>query len=693
MPANQTFNHPIMYTKTTLFVAIFLLLSLTACNRDSVAPGGIDLSEPRLMTSWGHAEAVLSMAASPDGEHLLTGSADYTARYWDVSSRKEIWRFIGHEGAVIATAVSPDGKTALTGGEDRKICAWKLETGVQEKCFEAHGSGVLDLEFAPDGTRFASASEDGSARIWDAAGTLQHTLKGHTDFVESVSFSKDSKQVVTASLDGTALVWEVATGQKVLTYKSHKSEVWDAIFSPTENLIASASADRTIMRWRVRGDTVQALAPISVNWSGWESLDFSKDGQYMIAANSDKSARIFRTSDGVERHKLEGHTGRIWAVAFDPKGRYVATAGGDQTVRLWSVETGKETGQLGHPHSLVTGVAFTPDQKKALIFRLDHVLTTWQAASGANSVQLGSGNTGVAHFSSDGSAVLVSGLNDTAVLWDTRSGRKIQTFGQINKFKLAAGAVSPDGSQVAFGETDGTVSLYVAASGMLRRRLGKKASPANHIAFSGKGDVLAASLSERDAVILEVQSGAIRHKLKGHKANILDIDFSEDGTKVVTGSRDGTALVWDAQTGTQTAQIKAAHPITIVRFAPNGATFLTVDTFGNTQVWRTSGEEEAQLSMPGITIATFSPDGDHLLTGTMDGIARIWEIGSGNIALELTTLDQKNWVVSTAAGKVTHNDQLDARPLYWTVEGRIEPFSVRQKDRLQTDLLQTVLKP
>ncbi|HRK75280.1 MAG TPA: WD40 repeat domain-containing protein, partial [Rhodothermales bacterium] len=115
--------------------------------------------------------------------------------------------------------------------------------------------------------------------------------------------------------------------------------------------------------------------------------------------------------------------------------------------------------------------------------------------------------------------------------------------------------------------------------------------------------------------------------------------------------------------------------------------------FGNAQVWRTSGDEEAKLSMPGITIATFSPDGDHLLTGTMDGIARIWEVDSGNIALELTTLDEKNWVASTATGKVIHNDQLDARPLYWTVGGRIESFSVRQKDMLQTDLLQTVLKP
>lgn len=678
----------------SLYIVLTLFLTFgIGCNRTHVVPGGIDLSEPRLMTSWGHAEAVLSLAVSSDGEHLLTGSADYTARFWDVSSRKELWRFVGHEGAVIATALSPDGKTALTGGEDRKICMWNLESGVQEKCFEAHGAGVLDLEYAPDGSRFASASEDGSARIWEATGALQQTLKNHTDFVESVSFSQDGKQVVTASLDGTAVVWEATTGQKVQTFRNHKSEVWDAVFSPADNLIASASADRTILRWRVRGDTVQTLAPISVNWTGWESLAFAKDGQHFVAANSDKTARVFRTSDGVEIRKLEGHTGRIWSVVFDPKGRYIATASGDRTVRLWSVDTGKETGQLGQPNTLVTGVAFSPDQKKAFVFRLDHTLYTWQTDQGAKPFQLGSGDTGVSHFSTDGNTVLVSGPNDTAILWDTRSGRKIQSFVQVNKFKLAAGAVSPDGKWVAFGETDGTVSLYQSASGALRKRLGKKASPANHVAFSGKGDALAASLSERDAVILDINTGAVRHKLKGHKANILDIDFSEDGTKVVTGSRDGTAMVWDAQTGAEIAQIKATQAITIVRFSPDGGSFLTVDTYGNTQIWGTSGSTAAKLSMPGTTMATFSPDGNFLLSGTMDGAARIWDVDSGNIALELTTLNETHWIASTADGKIIHNDRIDATPLYWMVNGKIEPFAARQKDQLKTDLLQTVLKP
>jgi serine/threonine protein kinase/DNA-binding XRE family transcriptional regulator len=102
-------------------------------------------------TFTGHTDSVLTMAFSPDGRYMLTGSTDKTARLWDVASGQQVRQFVGHTIGVFGVAFSPDGKHALTGSFDKTARLWDVATGQEIRQFIGHTDAVFLVSFSPDG--------------------------------------------------------------------------------------------------------------------------------------------------------------------------------------------------------------------------------------------------------------------------------------------------------------------------------------------------------------------------------------------------------------------------------------------------------------------------------------------------------------------------------------------------------------
>jgi WD40 repeat protein/uncharacterized caspase-like protein len=316
--------------------------ALSPAPSGGVRPG--QSTTPTALVFQGHSDSVLSVAFSPDGTTVASGSADTTVRFIDPLSANAMGAPItGHTSPVSAVRFSPDGEmlaSAGSGGGERAVRLWNVgDRGVIGQ-LTGHLDSVYDVVFSPDGTMLATASADATVRLWGSSSRKQiASLRGHSGSVRAVTFSPDGKLLASAGADGTVRLWDVERRAPIASLKA-RDDVSAVAFSPDGKVVASGGRENTVRLWDVDGRRAKGAIDIVSSSTGWvRSLAFSPDGRALAAGSVDNRIRIWDAASGELLVELTGHNNSVNDIAFrqGTGSELLLASAGDRTVRLWNL--------------------------------------------------------------------------------------------------------------------------------------------------------------------------------------------------------------------------------------------------------------------------------------------------------------------------------------------------------------------
>lgn len=283
------------------------------------------------------------------------------------------------------------------------------------------------------------------------------------------------------------------------------ADINGVVFDASGERIATASDDGTVRLWNAKSGVELGAFRDHEDWV-W-GAGFSPDGQSVVSASKDMTAQVWSARAPKNLITLKGHTATVKDAIFDPKGRFIATASYDRTIRIWDPETGKQKRLLTGHGGRVTSLAISQNGNRLASSSNDGTVRIWDPNNGTQLAVLNS-NLGILHdvaLSGDGRRAATVSDSGTAIVWDVPNQTRLATLRTPGKL-FAVGFVS-DGHMLATGGVDGVLRLW------------------------------------------NIQGQVLHRQLRGHQGAIRTLDVSPDDALIVSGSRDNTARIWEAETG------------------------------------------------------------------------------------------------------------------------------------------------
>ena len=287
---------------------------------------------------------------------------------------------------------------------------------------------------------------------------------------------------------------------------------------------------------------------------------------------------------------LEGHTAKVWDVAFSPDGRLVASGSVDDTLRLWNVEQGKLIRIMeGHPFPVLR-LKYSALGITIVTGSTDGVIRVWDVSTGKYLQSL-EGHTGWItglDVSRDGNWLVSSAEDDTVRLWRMPKGNLSQIIDE-GMSGVRTSTFSRDSLTIGWGEENGKLKLRTV-SGIWLGTLSNSSQPVISLAFSPDGTLLASGDKSGVIRIWNIKEKTQVQALRSHTDLINDLVFSPDGQWLVSASADKSLRLWRLEDGifqSMPQLIFSGHSgeVTSVDFSPNHLLVVSGSEDGTVRLW------------------------------------------------------------------------------------------------------------
>ncbi len=600
--------------------------------------------------SWQETHKVVATAFSPDGQTLAIGTANrtgahgdnhYLVKLYDFNTRRELRSFLTPAGnSFDLISFTPNLERVATDSPGNNVVMWDVLTGQPLAVFKGHTALLTVIAFAPDGRWLATGDVTGVVKLWDTATGRERLTLGQSKTgappshdITWLAFAPDGRRLLAADGTSTARWWETATGRALPPFTLPDGFVQNAVFLPGGKQILMGDKDSVFHLWDV------AARRHLTRWNGHagfiKAFAFAPDGRTLATGSYDRTVKLWPLAtlpkQAPQPTTLRGHGSAVYCLAWSPDGRWLATGSLDNTVKLWDTHVPTD---LRLPAETVVSwhaTAFTSTHELlALGTSKGGEVKLWNLSTGQTLAQLSGLEPDkpllCAVFSPDQQLVVTSGMDSLVRLWDTASGKLLQTLDRHTSLVKGL-AFSADGKLLVSGGDDSLFQLWETATGRALGQFKSEVDNAWRAAFAPDGRTLAGACRDGSVKLWDVATQRLLRSFNGHTDRVKALAFSHDGHWLATGGDDGIIKLWEAATGRALKTLGRSDKLQRLAFSPDGKRLVTGGVDGAVKLWDlTTGQE--LLTLPGhqdeVTSLTFAGDGLSLATSGGDGTVRLW---------------------------------------------------------------------
>ena len=589
----------------------------------------------------------MSAVFSPDSQQLATG-VDQDIMLWQVDSCSPVMTYVGHRGWVRSLAFSPDGALLASGSSDHTLRLWQVETGQCRKTLQGHEASVSAVAFSPKGDLLASGGADGRIRFWEPnAGEFLRAIAAHEGQVYSVAFAPQGDLILSSGQDGTVRLWNVATSKCEKTIETNVNWSLACGLSHDGKRVVTGSDGASVYLW----DLMKPTKPKSLEYTGnvWATA-FSPNDRLLVTASDDRKLRLWDAETHECLKTLLDHQNRVWLAAFSSDGEMLASCSDDQTLKLWTVETGNCVSTLKTYSDAVMALALSPDGTMLVNGSEDGYVRLWNRETGKVTHTLAAHTSvvGAVAFSADGQQFASGSDDETVRLWDSSTGKCLRTFwghaGWVN-----AVAFDPEGRYLASSSHDQTVRWWDMHSGECLKTLKGHRQRVKAIAFSPDGRLLASGSDDQMIWLWDAKTGRCVKTIEAHQSGVLSLDFvinrESNGYLLASGSADQMVKIWNVWWDDQEegpvmdcVQRLAGHEgaVRSLAFGPGGEWLVSGGTDRVVKQWQVSTGECLQTMswhdevVWAVACCPLADGAAGVVSGSGDGTIRLWAVDSGD---------------------------------------------------------------